>query len=121
MYIQQHVNGYTKTHVGWYKVLKQRKKVHRHKQLHMHSEAITCNMYRQQQKRGHRVHGKTHIWEHWQPTKTPHSTTENCEEETLNRGSPAGPLRPCTLGTRSYTIGKDGRTCSEVVGEKRVS
>ena len=91
--------GYTKTHVGWYKVLKQRKKVHRHKQLHMHSEAITYNMYRQQQKRGHRVHGKTHIWEHWQPTKTPHSTTENCEEETLNRGSPAGPLRPCTLGT----------------------
>ena len=58
MYIQQHVNGYTKTHVGWYKVLKQRKKVHRHKQLHMHSEAITYNMYRQQQKRGHRVHGK---------------------------------------------------------------
>ena len=26
MYIQQHVNGYTKTHVGWYKVLKQRKR-----------------------------------------------------------------------------------------------
>ena len=25
-YIQQHVNGYTKTHVGWYKVLKQRKR-----------------------------------------------------------------------------------------------
>ena len=78
---------------------KTKKKVHRHKQLHMHSEAITYNMYRQHQKRGHRVHGKTHIWEHWQPTKTPHSTTENCEEETLNRGSPAGPLRPCTLGT----------------------
>ena len=52
MYIQQHVNGYTKTHVGWYKVLKQRKKVHRHKQLHMHSEAITYNMYRQQQREG---------------------------------------------------------------------
>ena len=26
MYIQQHVKGYTKTHVGWYKVLKQRKR-----------------------------------------------------------------------------------------------
>ena len=50
---------------------------HRHKQLHMYSEAITYNMYRQQQKGGHRVHGKTQIWEHWQPTKTPHSTTEH--------------------------------------------
>ena len=99
MYIQQHVNGYTKTHVGWYKVLKQRKRYIDTSNYICTVKQLHTNMYRQHQKRGHRVHGKTHIWEHWQPTKTPHSTTENCEEKTLNRGSPAGPLRPCTLGT----------------------
>ena len=99
IYIQQHVNGYTKTHVGWYKVLKQRKRyidtsnyICTVKQLH-----TICTDNIKREGTGYMV---KHIYGNiGSPQKTPHSTTENCEEETLNRGSPAGPLRPCTLGT----------------------
>ena len=124
MYGQQHVKGYTQTHWGWYKALKQRKKVHRHRQLHRHSEAITYNMYIQQQKRGrkeHRVHGKAHMGI-LAAHKKPHTPPQRiARRKPLTEEAPPDHSGRLHQGPRSYKIGKDGRTCSEVVGEKRVS
>ena len=59
-----------------------------------------------------------HIWQH----KKPHTLPQRiARRKPLTEEAPPDHSGRLHQGPRSYKIGKDGRTCSEVVGEKRVS
>ena len=86
-------------------------------------EEITYNTYIQQQKGGHkehRVHDKAHMG--IQTAQKPHTLQQRfASRKPSTEEAPPKHSGRLHQGPRSYKSGKEWRTCSEVVGEKRVS